>query len=64
MRQSLRLIDRQPKPQRHLGVMRSDDVLRPYLEKLEGMPQKYRVEVDRPAPILRRARRWVCRLFS
>lgn len=55
----LRLLNRQPKPQRHLGVMRSDDVLQPYLRQLEEMPRKYRVDPRERVPLLRRWLRWL-----
>lgn len=60
----LRLLNRQPKPQRHLGVMRSDDVLSRVEAEYQAMPQRYAVVVDKPVPLLRRLLRRVCRLFS
>lgn len=60
----LRLLNRQPKPQRHLGVMRSDDVLQPYLRQLEEMPVKYAVVAVSSTPRWRRLLRWLGRLFS
>lgn len=58
------LIDRQPKPQRHLGVLNSDATLKPYLDKLDAMPRKHAIVTNSRTPIIRRAWRWLCRLFS
>lgn len=60
MKQSLRLLThRQPKPQRHGGLIDSDKIVGGYLDKLDAMPQKYAVVTSSRTSILRRAWQWL-----
>lgn len=60
----LRLLNRQPKPSRHLGAIDSDAVVGKYLDEVERLPMKYRIDPRERVPPHRRLWRWVGRLFS
>lgn len=64
MTKPLRLLNRQSKPHRHLGIINSDAVVGRYLDEVERLPVKYAVVVSRGIPLWRRAWRWVGRLLS